>query len=105
MSSAPATLRTPGPPGGAADRWARALTWLALAAAAACLYLPRPFLLGFYHDDWCMLEHFHDPARPFSWPVLREMLATHTGRPLYALGTWLSLGCCGASPARWQAAL
>lgn len=65
------------------------LTWLILVAW-------RPFVLGFYHDDWSVIV-----SHP-SWPEFAQMYAA---RPIAALTTWLGILAFGAHPFLWQVLL
>jgi hypothetical protein len=72
-----------------------------LLAAWAILYLPRPFVLGLYIDDWWyLLEPLHATA-PFSLDRLHYFVGFGTGygpRPLQGLTAFLVTSIAGASP-------
>src|SRR5580704_5522103 len=72
-----------------------------LLAGWAILYLPRPFVLGLYMDDWWyLLEPLHASA-PFSLDRLHYFVGFGTGygpRPLHGLTAFLITSIAGASP-------
>lgn len=71
----------------------------------AILYLPRPFMLGFYHDDWwSLVEPTHSTA-PFSRARLSHFFGNSTAyapRPVYGLATFLLSSINGASARGYQ---
>jgi len=74
-----------------------------LLAGWAILYLPRPFVLGLYVDDWWYLvEPLHATA-PFSWDRLHYFAGFGTGpRPLQGLTRFLVASIAGPSPVAIQ---
>lgn len=68
-------------------------------------YGARPFLLGFYCDDWSLL--FHAPLKntgPFALARLSFFFDSHTTRPALALSSYFLGALCGESTFRWQIA-
>src|SRR5271157_2766797 len=78
---------------------------LLLLAIWAILYLPRPFVLGFYVDDWWqLLEPLHATA-PLSLDRLHYYIGFNTSyssRPLMGLTAFLVTSIAGASPVAMQ---
>jgi hypothetical protein len=76
-----------------------------LLAGWAILYLPRPFKLGFYVDDWWyLLEPLHATA-PFSLDRLHYFVGfgtSYASRPLQGLTAYLVTSIAGASPVMTQ---
>ncbi len=76
-----------------------------LLACWGILYLPRPFVLGLYVDDWWyLIEPLHATA-PFSLDRLHQFVGFATNyapRPLQGLTAFLVTSIAGPSPAGIQ---
>src|SRR5580700_5319955 len=76
-----------------------------LLAGWAILYLPRPFVLGLYMDDWWyLLEPLHASA-PFSLDRLHYFVGFATGygpRPVMGFIAFLVTSIAGPSPVATQ---
>jgi hypothetical protein len=75
-----------------------ALTWIVL-------YVPRPFELGLYHDDWSVFAAPAHATAPFSLARLHWFLGFDTAfgpRPVGGLVAFLASSLCGASAFRFQ---
>ena len=69
--------------------------WLLPAAMWVLLYAWRPFLFGFYHDDWSLLLGCNGA-------ILEELYCTEMSRPGAPLIRWAIHGLIGTNPAAWQ---
>lgn len=70
--------------------------WLAVTAW-------RPFLLGFYHDDWHVLA-LTDGSAPFSWERLSPLAALYANRPAVIPIHFTLSSLCGQSAPAWHIA-
>ncbi|MBI5689762.1 MAG: hypothetical protein HZC55_06655 [Verrucomicrobia bacterium] len=71
------------------------------------LYLPRPFLLGFYHDDWWSLVEAAAGTTAFSAERLANLFSWDAGyasRPLAGLTCFLISSVAGTHAPLWQLA-
>ncbi len=69
------------------------------------MYLPRPFQLGFYADDWWYLIEPQHATAPFSLDRLHYFIGfgtTYASRPLQGLTAFLATSIAGVSPAGMQ---
>ncbi len=76
-----------------------------LVAGWALLYLPRPFQLGFYADDWWQLIEPQHSTAPFSLNRLHYFVGfgtSYAARPLQGLTAFLATSIAGESPAAMQ---
>lgn len=73
-----------------------------LVVAWAILYLPRPFQLGFYGDDWWYLIEPLHATTPFSFDRLHYFAASYGARPLQGLMAFIVMSIAGVSPAAVQ---
>ena len=71
----------------------------------AAAFGPRPFMLGFYHDDWSVLRLITADSQPFSWERLRFFMGVYANRPGTGLLTFALSSVCNDSALMWQAAL
>ncbi|HEY4361699.1 MAG TPA: hypothetical protein VGN17_12045 [Bryobacteraceae bacterium] len=79
---------------------------LLVLATWAWLYLPRPFHLGFYHDDWWSFVEASHGSAPFSWQRLSHFVGSQTpfaSRPLGGFLCFLLNSIGGTSPFRYHA--
>ena len=77
---------------------------LLVVAVWAWLYLPRPFQLGFYHDDWWAYVEATVGSAPFSWARFK-VIAGNSGyapRPLGGLLSFVFNSICGTSAFRYH---
>jgi len=73
-----------------------------LLASWALLYLPRPFQLGFYADDWWYLIEPQHGTAPFSLDRLHYFATSYGPRPLQGLMAFSVMSIAGASPVAGQ---
>ncbi len=76
-----------------------------LLVSWALLYLPRPFQLGLYADDWWYLIEPQHATAPFSLDRLHYFLGfgtTYASRPLQGLTAFLATSIAGESPMGMQ---
>lgn len=74
-------------------------------AVWAILYLPRPFMLGFYSDDWSSLVEPIHGTTPFSLDRLGQFVGIHTGygsRPVLGMFAFLLSSVFGSSAMAYQ---
>lgn len=68
-------------------------------------YSLRPWVLGFYHDDWSMLVESTNYGSPFSFTRLSWFMTSFTSRPLSGFLYYLFTSVLGKSAFAWQTAL
>ncbi len=75
--------------------------WILPVSVLLSLYLYRPFVLGFYSDDWGMLVETTRYGGPFSIERLSYAWQTFA-RPLMNLEVWLASSVFGSSTVAWH---
>ena len=83
----------------------RILILCLLFVVLAGLYGPRPFLLGFYCDDWYELLLVQETHGRFSWALFQEAFEWSGSRPGLIVTKWLCISLLGKSPFLWHVAL
>ncbi len=89
-------------------------SWLIPILFWAILYIYRPFLLGFYHDDWHILVYmplkFYAENYPETYPSFPDLgfyffINFYSNRPLTGITCWLLSLICHDSPFKWHCAV
>ncbi|HEY2383007.1 MAG TPA: hypothetical protein VGK48_17660 [Terriglobia bacterium] len=95
-----------GSPGGWTEEGRTVKRWklsdLFLPAVWMALVAWRPFVLGFYHDDWSTIADFARHGAPFSAARFNAVLAVFAPRPIYALFMVIVSSLLTANPFMWQ---
>ncbi len=74
------------------------LTWVVF-------FTIRPFILGFYHDDWPVIVEVSSHGGAFSWERLSSEMSIFGNRVLLGLLHFLISSTCGKSPIAWHIAI
>jgi hypothetical protein len=75
--------------------------WL-IVAVWAVLFLPHPFVLGVYHDDWWTLMKVSSETAPFSWARLTALAANDPPRPVITGSLYVITSVSGTTPFLYQ---
>ena len=77
---------------------------LLLTAIWLCIVAWRPFVLGFYHDDWSIIADAARRGAPFSAARFNAIFSVFAPRPLFAVVLTTASSLFDANPFLWQTA-